>query len=254
MGAPWIVRFEERPAAAVRLLCLPHAGGGASAFRTWSHALPDWIEVDAVQLPGRETRVREPLRCDLAALVDELADALAPVARRPYALYGHSMGALLAFELARRLAGGMGREPVHVFVAGYGAPHLHPSRSRLHLMPFDAVVDDLRHSGVTPEPVLADHGLMALLVPILQADIAMCVRHGRTSPDPVAAPISAFAGAADTVVAPGALDDWAALTTSTFRLRVLDGGHFFPVSARAALLGALQADLTEAVTRWATPV
>jgi len=248
MDARWIVRFEERPAAAVRLLCLPHAGGGASAFRTWSHALPDWIEVDAVQLPGRETRIREPLRSDLAALVDELADGLAPIARRPCALYGHSMGALLAFELARRL------EPVHVFVAGYGAPHLHPSQSRLHLLPHDDVVDDLRRSGVTPEPVLRDRHLMALLVPILQSDIAMCVAHGRTTPVPIAAPISAFGGAADTVVPPGTLDGWAALTTSTFRLRLLDGGHFFPADARAALLGALQADLSETVTRWATPV
>ena len=249
----WIVRFEERPRAAVRLLCLPHAGGGVAAFRTWSRALPEWIEVRAVQLPGRDARIREPLARDLGTLVEELAGALAPATEEPFALYGHSMGALLAFELTRRLERAAGPAPVHLFVAGYGAPHRHPSRSRLHLLSHDEVVDDLRRAGVTPEPVMRDRGLMELLVPVIQADIAMCVGHGRTEADTVATPISAFAGAADTVVAPAGLARWGELTTGTFRLRVLDGDHFFPAGARDALLDAVQADLAERIAPWAMP-
>jgi surfactin synthase thioesterase subunit len=248
-ASAWIVRFQERPDAAVRLLCLPHAGGGASPFRLWSRALDPQIEVDAVQLPGRETRIREPLRHDLASLADELADELAGLTRRPYALYGHSMGALLAFELAHRLER-TGRPPARVFVAGCGAPHRHPLRSRLHLMPFEDVVAELRRHGVTPEPVLRDRALMERLVPILQADIAMCVDRAPSIGGPIAAPISVFGGRADTVVPPATLPAWAELTRARRRVELFDGGHFFPAQARDEVLEAISAGLEEAVSAW----
>jgi medium-chain acyl-[acyl-carrier-protein] hydrolase len=245
LGTPWVVRFQPRPAAAVRLLCLPHAGGGASAFRTWGRAVAEWIEVAAVQLPGREARIREPLRRDLGGLADELADGLAAAMEGRYALYGHSMGALLAFELVRRLERAGAPLPVRLFVAGCAAPHRHASTSRLHLMDFDEVIAELRRDGATPAPVLDDRGLMARLVPILQADVAMCVAHGRSDPDPVEVPISAFGGARDTLAPPASVDGWRELTALGFRARLLAGGHFFPADERDALLDAIARDLAE---------
>jgi medium-chain acyl-[acyl-carrier-protein] hydrolase len=241
------VCFERRRSAEATLLCLPHAGAGASIFRGWGGFLPDSVELRGVQLPGREGRFREPLAGDLEALVDDLAEALEPWTARPYALFGHSMGALIAFELARRLEAAGARAPLHVFLAGYGAPHVYRSRTRLHLMPHDEVVADLRRAKVTPAAVLEDPGLMRALVPILQADLGLCARHDYRAADaiPLDTDISAFGGTEDDEVPPETVAAWADLTTGSFRLRMLPGGHFFPASARAALLEAIASDLAQ---------
>jgi surfactin synthase thioesterase subunit len=243
--APPAVCFEPRRSAAVRLLCLPHAGAGASVFRAWGRELPGWVELQAILLPGREGRLADPLPGDLTRLADELVPALAPVTREPYALYGHSMGALLAYELARRLEAGGERPPLHLFVAGYGAPHVYRSHTRLHVMEHDEVVEELRRTRTAPEPVLNEPGLMRIFVPILQKDLRLCVEHvsERTESEPLATGISAFGGSEDTEVPAGAVAAWADLTTGPFRLRMLPGGHFFPASARAALIDAIGRDL-----------
>jgi medium-chain acyl-[acyl-carrier-protein] hydrolase len=240
----WTVCFDPRRALSVRLLCLPRAGAGASSFRGWGRELPDWLEVHAVQLPGREGRFREPLPHHVGALADDLAQALDQLTDAPYALFGHSMGALVAFELSRRLEAA-GRAPLRLFVAGYGAPHVYRSTTRIPAMSHDEVVEELRRTPVTPDSVLADPGLMRIFVPIVQADLRMCVRHEYDDTDavPLAVDVSAFGGMEDDDVAPDVVAAWADLTTGSFRLRMLPGGHFFPVTARVALLEAIAGDL-----------
>lgn len=240
----WTVCFDPRRSASVRLLCLPHAGAGPSIFRGWGRDLPGWVEPHAVQLPGREGRLREPLPRDLKQVADDLAVALEPITEQPYTLFGHSMGALVGFELARRLESD-GRPPLHLFVAGYGAPHVYRSRTRIHLMEHDEVVSELRRTQVTPEAVLDDVDLMRMFVPIVQADLAMCVRHqcDDLESEPLATGVSAFGGAEDDDVPAAAVAAWAELTTGSFRLRLLPGGHFFPTTAQTALLDAIGRDL-----------
>src|SRR5438105_324520 len=121
---PWFACVQPRPRADVRLLCLPYAGGGAALFRTWADALPPTIEICPVQLPGRETRFREPAISRWDPLLGQLAEALAPYLDRPFAFFGHSMGALLAFELAHRLRTHYGLRPTHLFASGCAAPHV----------------------------------------------------------------------------------------------------------------------------------
>jgi medium-chain acyl-[acyl-carrier-protein] hydrolase len=232
------------------LLCVPHAGAGASAFREWGRRLPDWLELRAVQLPGREERFREAPATDLKRLADELAARLQPFTDRPYAVHGHSMGALIAFEVARRLEDAGARPPTRVFLAACGAPHAFRSASPLHALPDDELVATLRRRGAVPEQVLDQPELMRLLIPILRADLGMCASY-RPGPGAVAglsAGISAFAGDRDPDVPVSAVAAWADLTGGSFRFRVLAGGHLFPADAQARLHAAIVHDL--AAERW----
>jgi medium-chain acyl-[acyl-carrier-protein] hydrolase len=232
----------------VRLLCLHHAGAGASSFRDWSRALPDWIEVVAVQLPGREGRLREPPQHDLRRVALELADNVGELFDRPIALFGHSMGALLGFELACVLRSGAQADPLALFLAGYGAPHVYRGGVRLDLMPPQEVRDHLRETGAAPAAVLENRELIDFFVPIIQADVAMCAGYVHDRGALLRSPISAFGGRDDAGVPLAALRGWADLTTAEFRLRMLDGGHYFPTSARCELLRALTRDLAGRLT------
>jgi surfactin synthase thioesterase subunit len=190
-------------------------------------------------------RLREPLPTDLGRLADELACALEPLTGQEFALFGHSMGALLAFELARRLER-QGRPLAHLFVAGYGAPHVYRSRTTLHAMSHDAAVAELRRTRAVPDLVLDDEGMSRIFVPIVQSDIGMCVKHGvDVDAEPIAAPLSAFGGALDAEVPAEAVAAWGDLTTAPFRLRILPGDHFFPAGARSELLAAVGTDLAQ---------
>ena len=131
----WLTCIHPRPGADVRLIGFPHAGGGASVFRGWADRLPESVEMCAVQLPGRETRFREPAFTRLSSLVTALTEALRPYLERPFAFFGHSMGALLAFELARRLNGDSGPQPVRLFVAACAAPQTPVEQPFVHSLP-----------------------------------------------------------------------------------------------------------------------
>jgi medium-chain acyl-[acyl-carrier-protein] hydrolase len=240
----WVPSPRPRPRAPLRLFCLPHAGGGASLFRHWAHALPEWIELRPIQLPGREDRLSEPPFTDLRAAVHALAEALAPHLDRPFALFGHSMGALLAFELARRLRRHAGSGPTHLLVAAHGAPQVPDPRPPIHHLPEPDFLERLRALQGTPEEVLQDDELRALFLPILRADFALCESYAYTSREPLDCPITALGGLQDREVTRKALSAWAAHTIAGFRLRMLPGDHFFLQSARSELLRAIEEALS----------
>ncbi len=244
MGGSWFVRAKPKPDAPLRLFCFPHAGGAASAYFAWGAAL-DGVDVAAVQLPGREGRLAESPETDMATLLDRLAGALAATLDgRPFAFFGHSMGAVLAYETARGLRRRGLPEPVHLHVSGRRAPTLPVTEPPLHPLPDDAFIAELnRRFGGLPAAILAEPDLLALFLPTLRADITLLERHSFHADPPLALPITAYGGQDDRQTPPESLDGWAALTTGPFAARLLPGGHFFLHENRDAFLRVFAAAL-----------
>jgi surfactin synthase thioesterase subunit len=240
---PEIVRLKPNPRARLRLFCFPYAGGGSMVFRTWAADLPSQIEVCSVRLPGREGLLREPPVTELAGIVQALALALQPLIGSPYAFFGHSMGALISFELTRRLRRQGDRMPEHLFIAAHRAPQLPDPHPPIHQLASPEFVEQLRRLKGTPEAVLQHAELMELMLPALRADFAVCETYVYTAEPPLSCPISAFAGLEDWKANLAELGAWREQTVNTFTLHTFPGDHFFLSSARLALLRAIAQDL-----------
>lgn len=239
----WITCPSPHPAAQVRLFCLPFAGGGASIFRTWGRALPSTVEVCPVQLPGRENRLREPPYTDIQALAERLASQIQPYAQKPFALFGHSMGALLAFELTRTLRRQGGPMPLTLFLSAHRAAHLPLRRQPLHGLPDPEFIQGVRRLGGTPAGVFEHKELLEVTLPALRADFALCDRYGFVPEAPLNCPLILYAGRQDTEVLPQEVEAWGEHTTQTARLRIFPGDHFFLRSDRDLLLRAIASAL-----------
>ncbi|HEX5761015.1 MAG TPA: thioesterase domain-containing protein [Thermoanaerobaculia bacterium] len=241
---PWLAYREINPRARLRLFCFPYAGGGASAYRGWGADLPSTIEVCPVQLPGREGRLREPPPTRIEPLVAELAGAL-PLADVPFAFFGHSLGALVAYELARALRRRGGPEPLHLLLSGRRGPRVPGREEPIHELPEAEFLARLRELNGTPEEVLGHGELMALLLPLLRADFALHETWTHRPEEPLAAGISVFGGLGDPEVTREDLEDWRGETRGRFRLRLFPGDHFFLHSARGLVAEAVARDLAE---------
>lgn len=253
---PWLVRPRALPDARLRLFCFPFAGGGASTYRAWPQHLPADIEVAAVQLPGREERLREAPIHNAADLCPQLAVALAPYLDRPFAFFGHSMGALLAFELTRTLRRACQPLPTQLFVSAHCGPR------KPHCLPPVAGLNDrellrlLRRLGGTRNEVLDDSEVMRVLLPLLRADLGLCETYRYAADAALPCPISAFGGTLDDFVRRADLMSWKAETKSAFQTRMFPGGHFFLDDIRPRLLQTIAEDLADptSVTRASAPL
>jgi medium-chain acyl-[acyl-carrier-protein] hydrolase len=231
--------------ARIRLCCFPFAGGGASAFAPWAGALPDWIELWAACLPGREGRTDEPLPSSLGTLARDMAHALEPVAGPTLAFFGHSMGAVLAYEVARSLVASGAREPGCLVLSGRGPPWIHhappPPRS-LSDEEFAAAVQ--RRFGGLPDEVFQVPDLLALTVRPLRSDIEMLAAH-RALPRPrLSCPVVTCNGRGDSTVTPPMIAAWREATKGPFSIRTFSGGHFYMRPDPAPLVGTLASLLT----------
>jgi medium-chain acyl-[acyl-carrier-protein] hydrolase len=249
-----IVRFATPPGTPrVRLVCLPHAGGGASTFFAWSRALAPDIEVCAAVAPGRDHRRHEPPLTTVPMLAQQVVDGILDQVDTPVALFGHSAGAAAAYEVARQLQA-RGRVPVHLFVAARRAPHLRPGLPPMSGLDDAALVAAVgaRYGAIPPE-VVAQPELLALFVPVIRADLRLHEEYW-SPPLPLACPITVFGGTDDGAVSLEELDAWASQTHGTFRRRMFAGGHFFVREHRAAVLAAIAAALLpDASSRTASP-
>jgi surfactin synthase thioesterase subunit len=239
----WIACRKPSPQARLRLFCFPYAGGGVSIFRAWSDGLPADVEVCPIQLPGRGTRLMEPPFTRLSPLIHALAEALFPLLDIPFAFFGHSLGALVSFELARQLRREFAVQPVRLFVSADRAPQI-PNRDRaVHSLPEREFLAELCRLNGTPRQVLQDEELRQIMLPLLRADFAVCETYEYANETPLNCPISAFGGLQDHRVNRGDLEAWREQTSASFSLRMFPGDHFFLNTTQAPLLGALFQEL-----------
>ncbi len=232
----WIVRSTPKPNAAMRLFCFPYAGGGSVIFHHWGAELPTDIEVCAIRLPGRESRLAEPPFDRVAPLVQALASGLDPYLDRPFAFFGHSLGGLVSFELTHELQRQQRPTPVHLLVSATRAPHIPATRPRIHDLPTPAFIDHLRDYQGTPETVLNNPAMMDVLLPALRADFAISETHTPSDKAPLACPITVLGGLQDDIVSEDALRAWQRYTHNTFTVHTFAGDHFFINHVRREVL------------------
>lgn len=223
----WFMRLRPNPQARLRLFCFPYAGGAALIYRQWPQLLPHTVEVLPVQLPGRGSRMLEPLITETAVLVEQVAEAMRPQLDRPFALFGHSMGALICYELARYLRRTGAPEPLHLFASGRRAPHLPDRSGPRYTLPDAELIELLRRLEGTPPELLQNPEVMQLMLPLVRADFKLNEDYNYQAEPPLGCAISAYGGLQDEEVSREDLAAWAEHTTGGFDLRMFDGGHFF---------------------------
>ena len=240
---PWIVRTPGL-SARYRLFCFSYAGGNAVSFMEWQPAMLPGVVVCAVQLPGRGARYHEAPRNDLGALVAELAGVLGGLSDLPCAFFGHSLGALLAFELARHLERNGLMRPQHLFVSGCHAPR-HRTPSELHLLDDDGLIEELREYQGTPPEVLAHRELMELVLPAIRADFALVGSYRYQEGPLLSMPVTVLAGRGDHFDSPLQVEGWKQETGKACRIHWFDGDHFFLRPQQQEVLACINAELAQ---------
>jgi medium-chain acyl-[acyl-carrier-protein] hydrolase len=242
-ASSWIACNDPAPSGLLRLFCFPYAGGSASIFRPWVKPLVSVANVCPIQLPGRGHRINEAPYTDVMPLVEALVPALAPYLHQPFAFFGHSMGALIAFELARKLRSQDGPLPVHLIVSGRRAPHLPQDRATYNLCDAE-FEDELRRLGGTGNELVQNPEIMEMMKPVLRADFQLCQEYKYTNQLPLPCPLTALGGADDPDIRMEHLTAWREHTTGGFSVKVFPGDHFFIQSATAAVLQQVAGSLS----------
>ena len=245
LPSPWFVVPAPRADAAHRLFCVPFAGAGASTYVQWAGALRDRpVEVFAVQLPGRENRLAETAFTRIAPLVAALTDAIEPLLDIPYSIFGHSMGTLVAYETARALRARSLPQPRQLFLSGALPPHVPRDHEPMAHLDDRAFLHEVatRYGGIPPA-VLEHEELLAIVLPILRADISLLEDYEFRDEALLTCPIRAYAGRDDERVDEPRLRRWNELTSGVFSATIFPGGHFYLQPQRQALLAAVKEHL-----------
>jgi medium-chain acyl-[acyl-carrier-protein] hydrolase len=244
---PWLQRERPRSTARVRLFCFAHAGGGPAAFRPWRGRLGPEIDLCSIVLPGRDGRRREPPCNRMQQVISPLVDAMRSAMDLPFALFGHSMGAAIAYEVARHLASSSLGEPLRLFVSGRRAAQLPARRSPFHVLPDHDFLRMLGSLNGTPPEVLADPELLQVFLPCLRADFELIETY-QPEPGPhLSCPVSAYCGDSDPEVNARELVAWSRVTSGEFRSRMFKGDHFYLQGANEELLERIREDLLHGV-------
>lgn len=242
----WIRHRNNNLQARMRLFCFPYAGGSALSFRTWADNLPHFIEVFPIEMPGRGVRLSEPPFHQISPLVEEISYAIHPYLDIPFAFFGHSLGALISFELARFVRKTYALNPVHLFVSGRGAPQV-IEHNKIHHLSDAEFLEALRRFNGTPKKVLESAELMQLLLPTLRADLMINESYTYTVEPPLDCPITVFGGLQDPLVNRDDMEAWKEHTLSSFSLHLLPGDHFFINTAQYFLLQLINKTVTAGV-------
>jgi surfactin synthase thioesterase subunit len=226
--SPWLLRFTTAALGAPRVICLPHAGSGASAFRNLTHGFFADMEMLVIQYPGRETRLGTPPIGDLNRMAEQIADAVRPFLDRPTMLFGHSMGAKIAYELVRKLRELESPLPERLIVSCSPAPHRAGAIDPAYKGSDDEFLSYLRQLGGIPEELLEVDEMIELMLPVLRADFELLDRYRPPADDgTLSCPITAIFSPEDETVTPADVAMWEELTNLPFQLHSVSGGHFY---------------------------
>jgi len=239
----WVTIPQPNPKAAVRLVCVPYVGTGAEVFRRWPNSLHTAIEICAIQLPGRGARIREAPFTSMPELIEALAVALGPFLDRPFAIFGHDLGALIGFELTRRLRKNSEPQPKHLFVGGRRAPQTPINGPPRYNLPEPEFIAALREMNGIPEEVLEHPELLQLMLPLFRADFELDESYVYRSEPPLDVPISAWCGLQDEDPTPAEVEGWREQTAARFNLRMFPGDHFFLHAAQETLINEITREL-----------
>jgi medium-chain acyl-[acyl-carrier-protein] hydrolase len=224
----WITCPKKQPNAKIRLFCLPFAGGGASLYRPWAAALAPEIEVCPIQPPGRENRYSEKVITDAYEMANAIAAQMLPFIDRPYAIFGHSMGALLSFEITKVLQSQKKRPPEILFLSAHRAAHLPRKRDPLHALPDSQFIESLKQYGGFPEEILNNQEFIDFILPTMRSDMTLCDLYTfKQSETPIMTPLEMYAGEDDREAGPSEMSAWSEHTSSESNLTTFKGGHFF---------------------------
>jgi medium-chain acyl-[acyl-carrier-protein] hydrolase len=228
----------------MRLFCLPYAGGGASIYRGWEQSLPAGVDVWPVQPPGRGSRYREKPYESFEALVSDVARAMRPFMDLPFCLFGHSLGALVSFELAHRLREEHDVEPQHLFVSGCRGPQFpRGGPTNIHHLPDDEFITKLRELNGTPREVLDNPDLIQVMMETLRADFKLAETYVCSADTRLSCPITALGGSEDDEAPQEDVEGWREQTTGPFDFWMLPGDHFFLHSSEQMVLRILTQQL-----------
>ncbi len=243
---PWIEFYQPKPNSRLILYCLPYAGGGAQIFMKWNNFLPEQVEVCPIQLPGRWTRYREQPFKKITDLVNALIEKLPVHTNKQFALFGHSLGAIIAFEFCRKLRKIKGPKPVKLFIAGRSAPQIPLKHEPISKLPNHEFIDKINtyYNGI-PDELLHNYELLELLLPVMRADMEMDETYSYLSEPPLDFPFSAFGGLQDPNELQEDLEAWKEHTTSSFTLHMIEGKHFFIHTAEQIFLQKLSNELNK---------
>ena len=244
----WLTFPKPNPKALIRLFCFPYETGGASIFRGWPDSFSAHVEICAIQLPGRESRISEAPFTRMQSLIEALSVALSSTLSKPFAFFGHGMGALIGFELAHHLGERGGPIPKRLFVSGQRAPQVTRSSSPVYNLPDAEFIEALRKLQDIPEEVLDHPELMELMLPLLRADLELSETYTYTPRRLLDIPVSAFGGLQDNEIPREELEGWREQTTASCTVTMFPGDHFFIHSSRKLLLSGIEQVLHQTIT------
>ena len=222
----WLVTVNQLPNPRLRLFCFPYSGGAAHIFSKWPQRLPHDIEVVAIQPPGRSSRFTEPLLSNIQPMVEGAFDAIRTKLDRPFALFGHSVGGAVAFEICRKMEA-EGLFPEVLIPSGRNAPHVKMKKKQLHLLSEAEFTEEIKTFNGTPEAVLENPELMELMIPILKADFTISETYVYQAGPKLQTPIRAIGGQTDTHVKSEGIEGWQQYTRGLFQSNIVEGDHFF---------------------------
>lgn len=241
----WWIRTAPEGETRVRVFFFPFAGGSAGVFHGWGAKLPQGTATAALQMPGRENRLREPAIHSMPEAVDKIIAAMEPLLDVPACLFGYSLGGLMAFETARALRRRNLPQPLQLFIAATQAPQFSHSRNPpIHKLPDPELIEEIRRVGGTPEFVLRNPEIMGLIMPMIRADFELLETYHCTTEPQLSMPVVAYGGLEDGEVAPDLLAEWSSQTSSSFRMKFFPGAHFFLRTAADELLADVARELT----------